>query len=104
MSDSARLSEDEVRHVARLSRLALSDDEVRQFADQLSSVLQYMTKLNELDVDDVEPMAHAVDITNVLDDDEVGAPLPVDDVLANTADRSDPFFKVPKVLGDDSGA
>jgi len=99
-----KLSADQVRHVAKLSRLRLSDQEIEHFAAQLSSVLDYMSKLNELDVDGVEPMSHALDVTNVLRPDEPVPGLPVDLALANAPEKSPPFFKVPKVLGEGSGA
>lgn len=99
-----KLSVDQVRHVAKLSRLRLSNQEIEHFALQLSSVLEYMSKLNELDVDAVEPMSHALDVTNVSRSDKPAPGLPVDQALANAADKAPPFFKVPKVLGEGSGA
>lgn len=101
---AATLSDEQVRRVARLARLTLDDAEIHAFARQLSGVLAYMARLNELDVSDVEPMAHAVDLRSVMREDRVGPALSVDAVLANAPDRSPPFFKVPKVLGEDSGA
>ena len=99
-----KLTHDEVRHVARLSRLHLSDEQIEKFAGQLSAILDYISKLNELDVEGVEPMAHALDVTNVMRPDEVKDPMSVETALDNAPDQSPPFFKVPKVLGDDSGA
>ena len=101
---AAKISEEEVRHVAKLSRLRLDDDEIRHFAGQLSAVLDYISKLNELDVENVEPMAHAADVTNVLRDDAPKLSLALEHVLAGAPDASPPFFKVPKVLGEGSGA
>ena len=100
----APLSEDEVRHVAKLSRLELDDEEIRHFTHQLADVLDYIAKLDELNVDDIEPMAHAGDVTNALREDRTDAGIPVEQVLANAPEKSPPFFKVPKVLGDGSGA
>lgn len=102
MSD--QLTEEQVRQVARLSRLHLTNEEVRQFTVQLSKVLEYIGKLNELNVEEIEPMAHAMDLTNVLGPDEPKPGLTVDDVLANAPQHTSPFFKVPKVLGDGAGA
>lgn len=99
-----KLTEDQVRHVAKLSRLKLDDAQVHHFAQQLSEVLGYVSKLNELDVSGVEPMAHAMDVTNAYRQDEPGPALPIDAVLANAPDKSPPFFKVPKVLGDGASA
>lgn len=98
------ITEDDVRHVAKLSRLKLTDDEVSHFTGQLAAVLSYIGKLNELDLEGVEPLAHASDQTSVLRDDAEQAGLSPDDALANAPDRQDAFFKVPKVLGDGGGA
>lgn len=98
------ISEQDVRHVAKLSRLRLTDQEVKAFTDQLSAVLTYMTKLNELDVDHVEPMAHPTAITNVLREDEPTPGMPVEAALANAPVATPPFFRAPKVLGDGGGA
>lgn len=101
---SERLTDEQVRHVAKLSRLKLTDEEVHFFADQLSHVLAYIDKLAELDVEGVEPMAHPTSMTNKLRDDVVGEPLPVDKALATAPEADPPFFKVPKVLGDGPSA
>jgi aspartyl-tRNA(Asn)/glutamyl-tRNA(Gln) amidotransferase subunit C len=102
---STQITEKEVRHVAKLSRLKLDDNEVKFFTQQLSNVLGYVAKLNELDVTDVQPMAHPTAITNRFRADEPTATLPNEKVLANTSGGGDPpFFRVPKVIGDSSGA
>ena len=100
-----RITEDDVRHVAKLSRLSLSDAEVPKFARELNHVLDYIGKLGELDkeIEGVEPMAHALDLTNVLREDAERQGLTVEQALANAPDAEPPFFKVPKVLGE-SGA
>lgn len=99
-----RLSEQQVRHVAKLSRLRLSDAEVHHFAEQLSHVLQYVSKLNELAVEGVEPMAHTAELSNVLREDQPQPGMAVDLALHNAPQQAPPFFKVPKVLGEGSGA
>lgn len=103
MANIGQITEQEVRHVAKLGRLRLSDEEIQHFAGQLSRVLDYMGKLNELDVADVAPMAHAADMINVLRDDEPAPPMSVDKALQNAPEKWPPFFKVPKVLGDVEG-
>lgn len=97
-----KLTEADVRKVAKLSRLRLSDAEVSQMTEKLSAVLDYVSKLNELDVSGVEPMAHAMDMSNVMRDDVEKPGLSVDAALANAPDQSPPFFKVPKVIGEGS--
>ena len=99
-----RLTEDEVKKVASLSRLTLTDEELHRYAGQLSSVLEYVSQLSELDVQDVEPMAHATDITNVLREDLPEYGLKTDEALNNAPGKMPPYFEVPKVLGDGGGA
>lgn len=99
-----KLDEARVRHVAQLSRLKLTDEQVRYFSEQLSHVLGYIDKLNELDVEEVEPMAHPTELTNRWREDVPTSALGVDEALANAPESDPPFFKVPKVLGEGGGA
>ena len=89
-----------VRHVGKLSRIALSDQEVATFGPQLAAILSYFDKLKELDTRDVEPMAHALDIHNVLAEDALRPSLTPDQALANAPARQGDLFMVPKVIGD----
>ena len=89
------ISRDEVLHVARLARLELTDDEVERFTEQLSAILEAVAKVSELDLSDVEPTAHPLDVVNVWAEDEPLPSLLVDQALANAPDREDGFFKVP---------
>lgn len=91
---------DLVRHIGTLSRIELGDQQVETFSQQLSSILEYFNKLNELDTENVEPMAHAVEIHNALADDTPHTSLTPDQALTNAPDRDEDYFKVPKVLGD----
>jgi aspartyl-tRNA(Asn)/glutamyl-tRNA(Gln) amidotransferase subunit C len=95
------ISDDDVRHVAKLARLSPPDDQIHTYASQLGSILDYVAQIREVDVENVEPTAHAADLTNVLRDDEVHESLTVEQVLVNAPDSDPPFFKVPKVLGGD---
>ena len=95
------LADDDVRHVAKLARLAVPDGRIHAYATQLTGILDYVAKIAEVDVENVEPTAHAVDLTNVLRPDRVGPMLPVGQVLQNAPDSDPPFFKVPKVIGGD---
>jgi aspartyl-tRNA(Asn)/glutamyl-tRNA(Gln) amidotransferase subunit C len=85
----------EVLHVARLARLALSDDEVDHLGGQLNAILEAVGKVSELDLADVEPTAHPLDLVNVWADDEPRESLSVEDALANAPDREAGFFRVP---------
>ncbi|MHC5115910.1 MAG: Asp-tRNA(Asn)/Glu-tRNA(Gln) amidotransferase subunit GatC [Planctomycetota bacterium] len=78
-----KIDEAQVRRVALLSRLELSDQEVSQFSTQLSAIFEYIEKLNELDTDTVEPLAHCLPIHNVLRDDVPRPSLSNDEALAN---------------------
>ena len=89
------ITRDEVLHVARLARLELTDDEVDRFTEQLSAILEAVAKVAELDLSDVEPTAHPLDLVNVWAEDEPRPSLSVDEALANAPDRQDGFFKVP---------
>jgi aspartyl-tRNA(Asn)/glutamyl-tRNA(Gln) amidotransferase subunit C len=99
-----KIDEAQVRRVALLSRLELSDQEVSQFSTQLSAIFEYIEKLNELDTDNVEPLAHCLPIHNVLRDDVPRPSLSNDEALANAPEREDEYFKVPKILDANSGA
>ena len=94
-----RLTLDEVRHVAELARLKLSQEQLQQYSRELSTILEHITKLTELDVEGVEPMAQPHDLTNRLDDDEEAAPMPVDQLLAMAPAIHAQYLAVPKVLG-----
>ena len=89
-----------VRHIGKLSRIELTDEQVSTFGRQLSAILEYFDKLSELDTDGVEPMAHAVELRNVLADDAPGESLTPEAALANAPKRDGDFFMVPKVIGD----
>ena len=89
------ITRDEVLHVARLARLELPEEEVERFTEQLSAILEAVAKVSELDLSDVDPTAHPLDVVNVWADDEPRPCLPVDDALANAPEREAGFFKVP---------
>jgi len=89
------ITRDEVLHVARLARLALTEDEIAKFQEQLSAILEAVSKVDELDLADVEPTAHPLDLANVWASDEVQPSLPLEDALANAPDSEDGYFRVP---------
>ena len=101
---STIIDETQVRRVALLSRLELSDQEVSQFSTQLSAIVEYIEKLNELDTDNVEPLAHCLPVHNVFREDLPRPSLSNAAALANAPDREEEYFKVPKILDDNSGA
>jgi aspartyl-tRNA(Asn)/glutamyl-tRNA(Gln) amidotransferase subunit C len=91
----AGISRDEVLNVARLARLELTDDEVTKFQEQLSEILEAVSKVRELDLDGVPPTAHPLEIENAWAEDEPHACLPLDDVFANAPDRDGDHFRTP---------
>jgi len=98
------LSKDEVLKVATLGRIRLTEEEVERFAGQLSSILDYVNQLNELDTGGVEPLAHALPIHNVLREDEPHPGLDPQKAVGGAPDSADSFFRVPRVIDDGSSA
>ncbi|CFY01722.1 Aspartyl/glutamyl-tRNA(Asn/Gln) amidotransferase, C subunit [Syntrophomonas zehnderi OL-4] len=88
----------EVEHVALLARLELDDFEKELFAQQLSSILEYVDKLNELDTDGVEPLAHILPIYNIFRKDEVKPSSSREEILANAPLVEIGQYKVPKIM------
>jgi aspartyl-tRNA(Asn)/glutamyl-tRNA(Gln) amidotransferase subunit C len=93
----------DVEKVAKLARLQPSEAEVEEFTHQLGAILEYVEKMNELETEGVEPLAHCLPVSNVFRDDEVKESLGTEKTLANAPQRDGEFFKVPKIL-DDSNA
>jgi aspartyl-tRNA(Asn)/glutamyl-tRNA(Gln) amidotransferase subunit C len=89
------ITKDEVLHVARLARLALTDEEVERLTEQLGAILDAVSKVSELDLTDVPPTSHPLDLVNVWDEDEPRPSLPLDDVFANAPEREGDLFRVP---------
>lgn len=95
------LTIEDVRKVAELARLELSDEEIEAYRQRLSDVLAYVEQLNELDLQDVEPTAHAVAQINVWREDEARPSLPLEEVLFNAPAHSDDQFQIQSVLSDE---
>ena len=89
------LDRDQVLHVARLARLALTDEELDRMAAELSKVLDHIEKIGELDLKDVPPTSHVVDVVNALRADEPGPCLPAEVALAQAPERLGDGFGVP---------
>lgn len=87
-----------VEHVAHLARLRLSEEEKEKFGVQLSSILAYVEKLDELDTSGVEPTSHVLTIDNVMREDGLSPSLSADEALLNAPDRADNFYRVPKII------
>jgi aspartyl-tRNA(Asn)/glutamyl-tRNA(Gln) amidotransferase subunit C len=89
------IDRDQVLHVARLARLRLSEDEVGRMAGELSTILDHIEKINELDLDDVEPTSHVVEVENVLRADEPRPSWPRERILEGAPDVAEGGFRVP---------
>jgi len=98
-----KIDEAQVRKVAKLARLEISDAEVQEFAGQLSAIIEYVEKMNQLNTQGVEPLAHCLPISNVFREDAAKESPGTEKILANAPDRDGDFFKVPKIL-EESGA
>lgn len=96
------LSEQEVRHVAGLARLDLTDEEVAALAPQLSEILTYAEQVGEVAAEDVEPMVHPFPVTNVMRPDLPAASLPRDVVLSQAPDAREDRFAVPRIVAEDA--
>jgi aspartyl-tRNA(Asn)/glutamyl-tRNA(Gln) amidotransferase subunit C len=91
----------DVEHIAELARLKFKDEELESFTVQLNEILAYMEQLNELDTENVEPLSHPVEGSNVFRDDEAKSSIDREEALKNAPQRNDEFFRVPKVIGGD---
>jgi aspartyl-tRNA(Asn)/glutamyl-tRNA(Gln) amidotransferase subunit C len=94
------ISTADAAHVARLARLALTDDELERFTDQLGAVLEHARDVEALDTAGVPPTAHPLPLRNILRDDVVVPSLDRDEVLAQAPDTEDGFFRVPRIMGE----
>ncbi len=92
------LSVDDVRYIAALARLRFSEEEEHHLAEQMSEILDYMDKLNELDTTDVSPMSHVLDLYNVFREDAARQRITPEEALHNAPDADSDYFRVPKVI------
>lgn len=90
---------EEVERIAHLARLSMSHDDIKKMSKQLSIILEYVEKLNEVDTSNIEPLSHPLNLVNVFRKDRCGVSLPVEKALENAPDKSGNYFKVPKVIG-----
>jgi aspartyl-tRNA(Asn)/glutamyl-tRNA(Gln) amidotransferase subunit C len=91
------LTKEEIEHIAELAKITLTEDEKELFTEQLERILEYFRKIDELDLEDVEPTTHTMDTSNVFRDDVEKESLPPEEVLSNAPDKEDRYFKAPRV-------
>ncbi len=89
----------DVEHIAELARLKFTDEELNNFTGQLNEILAYVEKLNELDTENVEPLSHPVEGSNVFREDSVKPSITTEEALKNAPEKDEQFFHVPKVIG-----
>lgn len=88
----------DVEHIVHLARLFLTEGEKKKFGAQLSSILNYVEKLKEIDTSGVEPTSHVLQMSNIMREDDLRPSLKKDDALMNAPDRADDFYRVPKII------
>ncbi|MDP4163261.1 MAG: Asp-tRNA(Asn)/Glu-tRNA(Gln) amidotransferase subunit GatC [Bacillota bacterium] len=96
----SRITLEEVKHVANLARLAISDEEADKFRGQLDAIIGFAEQLNELDTEGIEPTSHVLDMKNVMRKDIPEKGMPREEMLKNAPDHQDGFIKVPPILGE----
>ncbi|HEX9253075.1 MAG TPA: Asp-tRNA(Asn)/Glu-tRNA(Gln) amidotransferase subunit GatC [Ignavibacteriaceae bacterium] len=94
------VTKNDVEKIVELARLKFSEEELQNFTPQMNEILSYMNKLNELNTENVEPLSHPVEQTNVFREDEMRPSIPTEAALKNAPAKDERHFKVPKVIGD----
>ncbi|MEQ6375593.1 Asp-tRNA(Asn)/Glu-tRNA(Gln) amidotransferase subunit GatC [Bacillaceae bacterium S4-13-58] len=94
----SRISEEQVKHVAHLARLAVTKDEVERLTKDLDAIITYAEQLNELNTENVEPTSHVLDLKNVLRKDEAKSWITQEEAMKNAPDHKDGQFRVPSIL------
>lgn len=97
----SRISRDEVAHLAKLARLAVTEEELDTFAPQLDGILDSVAKVSEVATDDIPPTSHAVPLTNVFREDVVRPSLTQEQALSGAPAAEDGRFRVPRILGEE---
>lgn len=91
------ITTDDVKHVAKLARLELTEEEINKYSKQLGEILKYVEQMNEVDTTGVEPMPHAIPVYNVMREDVVKYEQTKEELMANAPYEEDGFFRVPKI-------
>lgn len=91
------ITKEDVKHVAKLARLELTEEEIDKYSTQLGSILEYVQQMNEVDTTGIEPMPHAIPLTNVMREDVVKYEQTKEELMKNAPYEEDGFFRVPKI-------
>ncbi len=89
----------DVEYVASLARLEFTDKEKEKLTQELNEILKYVEQLNELDTENIKPLSHVIELSNVFREDEVKPSIAPEEALKNAPAKNNKFFKVPKVIG-----
>ncbi len=92
------VTSNEVKHIAKLAKLEFNEEEIGKLTHDLNEMLEYVDKLNELDTENVEPLSHPIESTNVFREDELRKSVDTKDALKNAPESTHEYFKVPKVI------
>lgn len=95
-----KITTEDVKEVAELARLEFVDDEIENFRSQFENILKFISKLDELDIQDIKPTTHVLDVSTPQREDEVKGWIKQDDAMKNAPQPEDGFFGVPKVIED----
>lgn len=88
----------QVEQIAKLARLKFDENEIENLTKDMNKILDYMDQLNELDTDNIEPLSHPLDLSNVMREDNLKESISREEVFKNTPSHNEEFFKVPKVI------
>ncbi|MGM9994351.1 MAG: Asp-tRNA(Asn)/Glu-tRNA(Gln) amidotransferase subunit GatC [Candidatus Avigastranaerophilus sp.] len=91
------IGKEDVKHVAKLARLELTEEEIEKYSKQLDEIIKYVEQMNEVDTTGVEPMPHPIPVYNVMREDEVKYEQTKEELMANAPFEEDGFFRVPKI-------
>lgn len=94
----SRISMEQVKHVAHLARLAITEEEAQQFQHQLDQMISFAEQLNELNTDNVVATSHVLDMKNVMREDISKPGLPIEEVVKNAPDSEDGYIRVPSII------
>lgn len=95
------VTKDEVKHIAKLAKLEFNDEEINRYTDDLNEILGYVDKLNELDTENVEPLSHPIEGSNVFREDKLRKSVDTEEALKNAPESTSEYFRVPKVIKTD---
>jgi len=98
MTENSKITKEEVLRLANLSRIKIDDSELEMYANQLNEIVKYVSKLDEVELDDVKPLFHILDKTISGRNDEIQPSFEIEELLKNAPDKFGDFFKVPPVI------